>query len=604
MSDSEDAIVLEMPVQHLDAPRFCAADCDHLRLWVEQLPRGDLGNTSRQLFEAVQELNSCRLEPELRFELLEVLRPHVYSVCSSLGIHYHNQPIVLPSKAFQVYLLSQTMQMHLAMGYQVVAQEAASLKKGILKKKTRNPQLLARALHRAITDLCCTLFRGCLIYSEYSPGIWRQLHSLYWFACSQGLAQESFKDMESGQVYPTTIEQGYCRALLLGSVRSNQLRQEDLTLVFDCLCEWITKTRLTEYSNAGEDHIVANLASDDPPVFNALFTAPADARHCRVLVVEDLLHHLGELLADNHHRTFSDDLIKHLMISWGSFTRRTFVRMDSTDSLQVCIGMSNLHYFSADQTEFQTFIRGRVHRPLQDGSETNLFLKETMNIREAETDLWNTPYNASKEFASISLESIDNHIRKFDSEARSDAINRSYDDHQVKLLNVSAGGYALQWPAQAQAKLSNGEIVGIRECNNQNWSIGIVSWIRRSGKEVAQVGLKLLAPTVVPYAARVVNRGPAAANDNNDEFRRVLLLPEIQLIGQSATLITSQVSFREKQTLLLVQQDRQITVRLKKLLSSTGVIKQFGVEVVDKPWQQEISSQADKDRFNELWDSL
>lgn len=144
MTDSAETIALDMPVQHLDAPRFCAADSRLLSEWAEQLPRGDLGNTSHQLFDALQELNSCKLEPGLRFELLEVLRPLVYSVCGSLAIHYHNQPIVLPTHAFQVYLLSQTMQLQLATGYQIVANDAPAVKSGFLSKKPKNPALLLR----------------------------------------------------------------------------------------------------------------------------------------------------------------------------------------------------------------------------------------------------------------------------------------------------------------------------------------------------------------------------------------------------------------------------------------------------------------------------
>jgi hypothetical protein len=68
--------------------------------------------------------------------------------------------------------------------------------------------------------------------------------------------------------------------------------------------------------------------------------------------------------------------------------------------------------------------------------------------------------------------------------------------------------------------------------------------------------------------------------------------------------LTPQHPFREKQTLLLVQQGRTITVRLKKLISTTGAIKQFDIDVLDKPWQEDCEAGSRGDRFDQLWSSL
>jgi hypothetical protein len=603
MTDSVDIMALDIPAQHLEAPGFCAADTRLLAKWAEELPRGNLGDTSRQLFTAVQELNSCKLDAKLRFELMEVLRPIIYSVCNSLEAHYHNQPIVLPAHAFQVYLLSQAMQTQLATGYQIAARDATS-RKGILPGKTKNRALMAQALHRALTDLGCALFRGCLIYSDTNPAIWRQLHNLYRFACQKDVQQQQFKDLETGQFQAISVEQCYIKALLIGSVRSNQLRKEDLKLVFDFLSEWVALAELGDYDAVGEDHIAVNLDSDQPPIYQALFIEPADSQHCRILLLEKLLHRLGELLTDKKRTALSDDLIKHLLISWGSYTRRTFMRMETRDSLLVCVGMSNLHYFSADEVEFEDFIRGKVHHTFQDNSEKNPFLKHQGTSKNAERDLWSSPLMSEASSTNITLESIDNHIRQFESEDCGSRKTRSYDNHHIEMINVSAGGYALQWPLEIPARLTNGEIVGIRESEHANWSVGIVSWIRRDGKEIVQLGVKLLGPSAIPYAGRIINGSKAAANDSRDDFRRVLLLPEIKLIGQPATLLAPQLPFREKQTLSLVQQGRTITVHLKKLISATGSINQFDIEILDKPWQEKYDSGTRKDRFEELWNSL
>jgi hypothetical protein len=604
MTDSEENPTLEIPAQHLDAPRFCAADSQALANWLGKLPRGNLGETSRQLFNALQELNHCRMDARLRFELQEVLRPFVFSVCGSLSVHYHNQPIVLPNQALQIYLLSQTMQIQLAMGYQIVARDAAYSRKGVLGGKSRLQALMAQALHRAITDLGYTVYRGYLIYSEPDPSVWRHLHQLYRFAVHHSLGDRQFKDMETGQICPLSIEKCYIKTLLLGSVRSNQLRQQDLKQVFDSLFEWVNLVQLADYDCAEEDHIVINLESDEPPIYQALFLEPAQTGNCRILLVEELLHHLAHQLADGEHKTMSRDLIKHLMISWSSYTRRTFMRMDTSDHLLICVGMSNLHYFSANETEFEEFTRGKTHNTFQPEKAANPFLRSQARMKQEERDIWNDTLRPQPGAAHIAVESIDNHLRQFERQAVAPQRPRSYENYQVSMLNVSAGGYALQWPLDISARLSNGDIVGIRETRHANWSVGIVSWIRREGKEIAQLGVKLLSPSAVPYAARVMNRARNSQQDNSDDFRRVLLLPEIKLIGQPPTLLTPALTFREKQTLQLIQQGRTLTVRLKKLICSTGAIKQFDMEIVDKPWQEKYETNSRADRFDALWESL
>jgi hypothetical protein len=604
MTESEENPALETPAQHLDAPRFCAADAQMLASWASKLPRGNLGETSRQLYNALEELNHCRLDARLRFELQEVLRPLVFSVCGSLAVHYHNQPIVLPSQALQIYMLSQTIQIQLAMGYQIVARDTAQGRKPVLGGKNKRQTLMAQALHRAITDLGYTLYRGYLIYSEPDPAVWRQLHKLYRFAEHHELGDLQFKDMETGQVYPLSIEKCYLKALLLGSVRSNQLRQEDLKLVFDSLCEWVKLAQLGNYECAEEDHIVVNLDSDEPPIYQALFLEPAQTANCRILILDELLHHLGHQLAGGENGPLSHDLIKHLMISWSSYTRRTFMRMDTSDHLLVCVGMSSLHYFAANETELEDFTRGKTHNTFQLEDDDNPFLRKQARMKHEERDLWNIASRPQPGAANIAVESIDNHIRQFEMQASAARRPRSYENYRVSIVNVSAGGYALQWPLDNSARANNGDIVGVRESRHANWSVGIVSWIRRNGEEIAQLGIKLLSPSAVPYAARVMNRAKTGKHESSDDFRRVLLLPEIKLIGQPPTLLTPAMTFREKQTLQLVQQDRTLTVRLKKLICSTGAIKQFDIEVVDKPWQERYETNNRADRFDVLWDSL
>ena len=71
--------------------------------WLAQLPKANLGQTTRLLYQAVTELNRVRVLPERRLVLLDLLRSPIYFVTRALEKHYLNQPIALPEQAQKVH---------------------------------------------------------------------------------------------------------------------------------------------------------------------------------------------------------------------------------------------------------------------------------------------------------------------------------------------------------------------------------------------------------------------------------------------------------------------------------------------------------------------
>lgn len=606
MTNSVDAPALAPAKRRIDVFDLSAADTASLARWTERLPMADLGTSSQSVFETLKVLNECPLEPRLRFQLLEVLRPVLYSICDSLAAHYHSQPIVLPPKSYQVFQLSQAMQRQLIDGYRIAAEDASGLlaRRRLRVAKRRPQELCARACHRALSDMTRRLFRGALVYAECGPSFWHDLHGLYRFALENGFEQLAFEDPQSTQASHLSIEQLYLKALLLGTVRSNQLRQSDLSVVFGRIDEWVALAELAPYTDTGEDQLAVDLDRDEPPVYITQFAPPADTSNCRLLVLDKLLYHLSDLLSEDHKSHLSRDLIKHLLISWGSPTTRSFMRMDSSDSLAICLGLANLHYFAANGVEFEDIARGSSAPVLAQEAEANPFLPAADMSRNEERDIWNMPFRPDVGSAKLSLESIDSHIQQYQRQKHSDAPKRQHDNYDIRAVNVSPGGYGLQWPSELFARLSNGDVVGIRETNQTSWSVGIVSWMQRSGEAETQLGVKLLGSRVIPFAAARLNHTEAGGHSRQD-YSRVLLLPAIKSIGQPATLIASQRMFREKQSLLLVHQGRECRVRLQRLLISTGSISQFEIEFLDRPWQTINRTGTDPaDNFSALWDNL
>ena len=88
MESSATPIKLHVPTTPLAQPSFCAGNVESITQWAKELPMANTGEAARQLYMAVRELNQWNTDPLLRFKVLEVVRPYIYSICSLLNKHF------------------------------------------------------------------------------------------------------------------------------------------------------------------------------------------------------------------------------------------------------------------------------------------------------------------------------------------------------------------------------------------------------------------------------------------------------------------------------------------------------------------------------------
>jgi len=177
MVSSAEPLRQRLPAQDLNRLSLVSHQPKKLKEWVAALPMINVGDSSRQVFQTLQELNRIELDAALRFELLEALRPTTHALCTALAKHYLNQSVMLPERATKVATLAQTMQSHLATGYKLVV--LASLERFERKRDNDTGRLLALAAHHAITELTGNLLRSTQLYLNTPPRLWLELHTLY-----------------------------------------------------------------------------------------------------------------------------------------------------------------------------------------------------------------------------------------------------------------------------------------------------------------------------------------------------------------------------------------------------------------------------------------
>lgn len=592
---------LRVPEQKTSSLSFCDTTPKAFRAWINQLPMANTGEVSRQLYHAVIELNHLFSPPQQRMQFLELIREKIHFVCNELSRHYLGLAVALPEKQRKIANLSQALQLHLASGYKLCVLEF--IDNGGADKNRRQ---IAMAIHRAISELAATIVRSHQLYCPSPAQSWLECHRLFRFAHRNKLSVTQIEDDTLQHRHSSSVADSYKRILLLGCARPNQLRQSELAQVYELFETW------SEYTDCGADTednslFVVNMERDNPPIYRSLLdhipgeeSFGFDSRDLSAMVSDTLHARRNNTTAESdlHIPTkIGDNLLLHLSQALGILAKRNFNRIDSRGTLEVCVGLTAAHYFVAGEKTFTEFVNGNdnAHH-----DEANFFARSSrMN-----EDAWAGAHDAAP--SDEALHSPDAPITfrgNYGTSPTNVADKNRPRSHHALLVNTSPGGYCVVWESSVPPSLQAGEVLGVREQRSHPWSVAVVRWIRQIKNQGTRVGIELLAPSASPCGVRLIQK-----IGNNSEYLRGLLLPEISVVNQSATLITPRLPFQSGSRISMLHDGREDQGHLSKKVSSTGSISQFELKLQNatalNTARQPASSGASEDEFDSLWPSL
>lgn len=361
MENQSPHLSLRVPTPTQQNLSFCDATPKDIKYWLAHLPKANLGETARQLYQGLIELNQLVLPVEARLQLLELFRPEVHFVCAHLERHFLNQAIVLDERPRKIANLCQALQNHLAIGYKlIVVQEAP-------RNSRDRAQLLAVGIQRAIRSLCGPLIRASQLYCPVPEGLWLELHQLYQLASQRGVHRLAVRDELAKHTPGLSVEQAYLIPLLLGCARCNQMRQNNIARLAEVLEPWSQLLSIQSAALPGS-LFIAVPQIDGPPRYRSLYpeTQLANALGIDTQPLVELIREY--LLQPEAERAKARlpliegvtlDLLQHLSSAWGDIAERTFQRTQGQGQLTLCIGMSALHYFLAGAARSTRSCRSR-----------------------------------------------------------------------------------------------------------------------------------------------------------------------------------------------------------------------------------------------------
>jgi hypothetical protein len=596
MNETNPVLLLRAPIPTQSRLSFCEATPRDLKRWIANLPKANIGETARQLYQGLSELNQLLTPSDNRLQLLELLRPEVYYVCKHLERHFLHQAIVLDERSRKIANLCQALQSHLAIGYkQIVIRVTPRF------TKDRAP-LLTQALQRAIHCLNGALIRATELYCPVPENLWLELHQLYRIGCQFQLQNLSVRDELASQTQKLSIEQTYVVALLLGASRCNQLRQNQIARLAEVLEPWSQWIKLQPAKlDNGLFAIAPDL--DTGPRYRSKFLAEQQERllgidpQPLVMAIENHLQQSTDKVSPLPIPVgLNLDTLQHLHAAWGQAAERSFQRTVGHGTLTLCVGMSALHFYLGGQRSFNDILKKPGARPAQ--------FSATDPTARAK-DQWRHAFDAAPHGTADTLlpyEEIEYpHLQNDDSHEASDR-QQHFPTYALPVINHSPGGYCLAWPGAVPAELQAGEMVGIEDTAGQGWSIAVVRWIRQVRGGGTQMGIEQVAPCAEPCGLQLIR-----SHDEHSQYLRGLLLPAISAIDLPATLLTPRLPFQEGNKVLINTNGEERRAGLERRVSSTNSFNQFAYRSLETARNENAAGSGVvgvAEEFDSLWKSL
>lgn len=603
---------LRLPQQDLD--RCTEFECEEssVSAWVDELPMGTPKRAGVSLRTAVSELNRVDISPFQRYQLLELLRAPALSVVSALTRRCMNQPIVLDDETQLQADLIVDLSTLLSAGYTLCAVHTIQGNDAVADI---NPAKLAcESLHRAMAQAGERILLSYLLYQPLELNSWASLHQLYALTERQQLAKLPVDDEIRG--VRSSVVQEYMPPLLLACAKPNQLRQHDITGAYRAFQEWRDFAELQD-PEVGKGLFAVDMQSDQPPTFADLLVRRGTTQF-RYINTQDLIRHLEQLkhsrgtlglrvIEFDKDTRLDTNLLEHLIKSLGEISQRNFTRQQSRTSLFIAAGLSNVHYYVSGERTLEEVFHGLDYEP-DSGEESgaNPFLKGV------DRDQWQ---NANQENVAEHGDEAENALGVDMDERTQAAVNGPavgsepmappvrHIVNSVKTTNTSPGGYCVEWNEPPEG-IHIGDLVCVRdaEMEQAEWTVAVIRWVSHVKHAPTLLGLELISPRGTAYAARI-----KMPSGELSKPIRVILLPEIPLVGKSHTLVVPRMVFKEGQRITLVREEDSFLVKLKRQVSSTGYFSQMDFDYIRQLDDDVESSKREKlptAAFDSIWSNI
>lgn len=570
--------------------------------WIESLPMMNIGETARQIYKGITDVNQLRVPQLNRMQVIDQFRTPVNFLGTSLCKHFVDAPFPLPPKSLKVANLCKELQSQMAMGYKLVVADIVS------GKISRSDQkLLVIAIHRTLQYCSQMLLQSILVYDRTPSNFWRELHRIYMFAERNGIHAIPVKIGDS----EPTIADLYKQIALLSIASTTNLGQQDIKLVAAQIMNWTASVEMSKPNDRDNNNatFIINLGSDKPPTYTLLYTREK-TNLCRLLITKPLITQLHSQLKNpkSTNKTLFGNLDRNIIVRliyvWNGMRKRIYPRTPSDFDQEVAVGLADIYanlyhepeliISSSAEVEDDDWLE-RTVKP-KPNMEPSLFEEASLSLLPIGSDYgsnakalnpWSTQTPAnSKNNTTTALE------------------NPEGVTFPCRTINASAGGYSLLWYSNNPPKIRIGELLGIRkEDDPEVFGVGILRWLKNIPSKGIAFGIQVLSQTAV--AATIW------PTDGKSEHHIALLLPENKKMNTAASVLVESPIFRKGSTVFIDDSNTKIKARLTQQQESSRSFNQFAYVVLEtknlrqtNQINEPLQEIGENDDFDSVWSLL
>lgn len=487
--------------------------------WLEGLPPADASAAQAAIRTQVEGLNRHAVSPWQRLQVVEQLREVAAMAQARLAAGYADRPLPLGPGDLQtwdrVYALWQAM----TETYLRCLQDCIA----------RNVEVVAR--EPLIVERCLR-YTGLQMLERYrarrrpEPALWRQLHALYAYAETRGIATAPVGDKLNTVAHTGSCAGRYAQALLIDLANPYRLGYRQLGVLDRRLDKWATLVTISDRPPAATflAPVTCDLdsaAGASAPKAGRGMTSPryldmgrlAEALRAQIAALRQGGMPPDPDLADGCGHTDCEAFWVEIYRNWCEEPPgRVAQRRPGSREADICFGMAATHFFVGGEAPFS---QPEGDRPAA--------------ARDTEMATAHTPQSA------FFLQSWD-------------------------IQDESALGYCLSGEGTLGAPVRLNQLVGIRPYSGAPFLAGTVRWMVQADGGRMRLGVSLLAGTPTPVAARLAGTEGAGKN----RFVPALLLAPTAWSGAGSLVLP--VGWFRPRVPVEIRTGARRTVRLEALL--------------------------------------